>query len=57
LPNPFDGFFREFVERGHAHFQVLFFGVLDLVVTDAVEALDEHHDGGNAGSGNFGGVV
>src|SRR5256714_3360953 len=36
---------------------MLFFGVLDFVVGDAVEALDEHHDGGDAGAGDFGGVV
>lgn len=36
---------------------MLFLGVLDLVVADAVEALDEHHDGGDAGEGDFRGVV
>ncbi|HEV2804367.1 MAG TPA: hypothetical protein VGW57_05465 [Chthoniobacterales bacterium] len=29
----------------------------DFVVGDALEALDEHHDGGDAGPGDFGGVV
>jgi hypothetical protein len=36
---------------------VLLFRVLDLVVGDAVEALDEHHDRGDAEAGDFGGVV
>jgi hypothetical protein len=36
---------------------MLFFGVLDFVVADAVEALHKHHDGGDAGAGDFGGVV
>jgi hypothetical protein len=36
---------------------MLFFRVFDLVVTDAVQALDEHHDGGDAGARDFGGVV
>jgi len=36
---------------------MLFLGVLDFVVGDAVEALDEHHDGGDAETGDFGGVV
>ena len=26
-------------------------------MTDAVEALDEHHDGRDAGAGDFGGIV
>jgi len=43
-------FFRKFVERGHSHFDVLFFGVLNLIVTDAAEALDEHHHGGDSGA-------
>ena len=36
---------------------MLFFRVLDFVMADAVEALDEHHDGGNAGTRDFGGVM
>jgi hypothetical protein len=33
------------------------FCVFNFVVADAVEALDEHHHGGNPGGGDFGGVV
>src|SRR5205085_9956779 len=47
----------QLVEGGHGQFEVFFLRVLDLVVADAVEALDEHHDGGDAGAGDFGGVV
>jgi hypothetical protein len=36
---------------------VLFLCVLDLVVADAVEALEEHHDRGDVEAGDFGGVV
>jgi hypothetical protein len=36
---------------------MFFFRVFDFVVGDAVEALDGHHDGGDAGAGDFGGVV
>jgi len=36
---------------------MFFFRVFDLVVGNAVEALDEHHDGGDAEAGDFGGVV
>ena len=40
-----------------AHLEMFFFCVLDLVVTDAVQALDKHHDGRNAGAGHFGGIM
>ncbi len=36
---------------------MLFQGVFDLVVADAVEALDEHHDGGDAGERDFRRIV
>ena len=36
---------------------MFFLRVLDLVVADAVEALDEHHNGGDGEAGDFGGVV
>jgi hypothetical protein len=36
---------------------MLFLRVLDFVVADAVEALDKHHDGGDAKAGDFRGVV
>jgi hypothetical protein len=35
---------------------MLFLRVLDFVVGDTMEALDEHHDVGDAGEGDFGGV-
>ena len=48
---------REFVERGHSQFKMLFFRVLDLVVTDPAHTLDKHHYGRNSGAGHFGGIV
>src|ERR1700688_2619904 len=36
---------------------MLFLGVFDLVMADALQRLHEHHDGGNAGSGDFGRIV
>ncbi len=36
---------------------MFFFGVFDFVVGDAVEGLDEEHDGGGTGAADFGGVV
>ena len=57
LLNPLHRLLRQFVERGHAKFQVFFLRVLDLVVADAVQALHEHHHGRHAGARDFGGVV
>ncbi len=45
------------VESGHAHLQMLFLRVFDLVVTDAMQALHEHHDGRNTGAGHLGRVM
>src|SRR6267378_1924795 len=45
------------VERRDTHLEVLFLRVFDFVVADAVETLDEHHDGRHAGAGDFGGIV
>ena len=36
---------------------MFFFRVLDFVVADAVQALNEHHHGRNAGAGDFRGVM
>ena len=55
--DPPDGLVGEFVEGGHGQGEVFFFGVFDFVVADAVEALDEHHDGGDAELSDGGGVV
>jgi hypothetical protein len=55
--DPTNSFVCQPVERRHGHREVFFFCVLDFVVTDAVEGLDEHHDGWDAGPGDFGGVV
>src|SRR4051794_29798579 len=55
--DPPNCFVREVVESGYRQFEVLLFGVFDFVVGDAVETLDEHHDGGDACAGDFGGVV
>jgi hypothetical protein len=41
-------FIRESVESGDGQYEMLFFRVLDLVVADALETLDKHHDGRNA---------
>ena len=45
--DPVHRLFSELVKGGYGEFEMLFFRVLDFVVADAVEALDEHHDGGN----------
>lgn len=55
--NPSHDLRGEAVEGGEGLFEVVFAGVFDFVVADAVEALDEHHDGGDAGHGDFGGIV
>ena len=55
--DPPEGFIGESVESGHGHGEMFFFRVLDFVVADALERLDEHHDGRDAGAGDFGGVV
>src|SRR5437764_12822703 len=47
----------QLVESGHGQLEMLLFRVLDFVVGNSMEALDEHHDGGDAGAGDFGGVV
>lgn len=57
ISNGGEGFVGEFIESGDAKFEVFLLGVFDFVVADAVEALDKHHHGGNAGAGDFGGVV
>src|SRR5205085_2688120 len=45
------------VEGDDSQFEMLLFRVFNLIVADAMEALDEHHDGGDAGAGDFGGIV
>ena len=55
--NPLHRLLREFVERGHAKFQMFFLRVLDFVVADAVQALDKHHYRRHTGGRDFGGVV
>ena len=52
-----DSYFREPVEGDNCQFDVLFFGVLNFIVTDAVEALDEHHDGGDSRACDFRRIV
>jgi hypothetical protein len=54
---PLRRFLGEFVERDDRQFEMLLLRVLHLVVTDAVQALHKHHDGGNAGVRDLGGVV
>src|SRR4051812_38177393 len=55
--DPPESFVGEFVEGGYGHRKMLFFRVLDFIVGDAVEGLNEHHDGRDAGAGDGGGVV
>ena len=43
--------------RRHTEFEVLLLRVLDLVVADAVQALDEHHHGRDARAGDFRRIV
>ena len=52
-----DGFEGEAFVGSDGEAEMLFAGVFDFVVRDAAEGLDEHHDGGDAGAGDFGGVV
>jgi hypothetical protein len=47
----------QLIESDDGLLEIFFLGVFDFVVADAVEALDEHHDGGDAGARDFGGVV
>ena len=47
----------ETVEGAHAEFQVLLLRVLDAVVTDAVQALHEHHHRGHARARDLGRVT
>ena len=56
-PGPPNRFVCKLIEGGNSEGEMLFLRVLDLVVADAVEALHEHHDGGDAEAGDFGGVV
>ena len=55
--NPPHRLLRQSVERAYAEFKVFFLRILDLVVADAVEALDEHHHRGHACGRDFSGVV
>ena len=40
-------FFGESIEGDDRKFDIFFFGVFNLVMTDSVEALNKHHDGRN----------
>jgi hypothetical protein len=51
------GLLGQSIESGDAKFQMLFLGVFDLIVTDTVKALHEHHYGGNTGTSHFGRVM
>ena len=54
---PGEGFAGEAVEGGDGEVEVLLAGVFDLVVADAAQRLHEHHHGGDAGAGDFRGVM
>ena len=55
--NPHHRLECKLIESRHGQLQMFLHRVLDLVVADAVKTLHEHHDGGNAGACDFGGVV
>ena len=57
LGDPVSCLCRQSIQRGDGEFEMLFAGVFDLVVADAAERLHEHHHRGDAGAGDFGGVV
>jgi len=57
VANPLHRFLDQFVERDDRQFKMLLLRVLHLVVTDAVQALHKHHDGGNARAHDLGSVV
>jgi hypothetical protein len=55
--NPTHSFGGEAVECFHGHLQMIFAGVFDFVVADALERLDEHHHCRDAGTRDLSGVV
>src|SRR5262245_57088610 len=57
LQNPPHRFLCQLVECLHAELQVLFPGIFDFVVADAMQALDKHHHCGHAGASDLGGVM
>src|SRR5262249_42933572 len=57
LPDPGHRLVRESDERADGKFEMLFFSVFDLVVADAAQALNEHHDRWNSSARDFGCVV
>jgi hypothetical protein len=48
--NPAHRFLGQFVEGNNCQSEVLFLRVLELVVADAEQTLDKHHDGEDAGA-------
>ena len=55
--DPVDGFRGQAVQCCDRKFEVVFAGVLNLVMADTAERLYEHHDRRNASAGDFGGIV
>ena len=55
--DPVDGFRGQVVKCGDRKLEVVFAGVLKLVMADTAERLHEHHDRRNASAGDFGGIV
>src|SRR5256885_16653699 len=53
LPDPLHRLVDKFIERRDRQLEVLFFGVLDFVVADAVQTLDKHHYGRHSRARNF----
>src|SRR5688500_17984662 len=52
--DPPDDLFCEPIKRGHTLLEVFLFGVLDLVVTDSMQALHEHHHRRHPRAAHFG---
>jgi hypothetical protein len=55
--NPVDGFRGQAVKCGDRKLEVVFAGILKLVMADTAETLHEHHNRRNASAGDFGGIV
>ncbi len=50
-------FIGQTIHRGDTEFEMFLFRILDLVMTDPVQTLHEHHHRGNAHAGHFSGIM
>src|SRR5277367_3301129 len=55
--NPVCGSLREVCKRPDCQVEMLLARIFNLIVTDAAERLDEHHHGGDSGSGHLRSVM